>query len=335
MFASLREVESPFTIAMEEDSYGFQIGGEDFEPDSAFHEIVTLANKLSDLSEAELTTHQEAAFENHVLHSLAWMVYGSNKIEKAGSSSEITLKLCLVIFRGEKIPEEIKEQHQDYSSLKEYLIHQNLPANSSAVLRCWREVVQHAKAAAFMIDQLCIRGQDLTEQTLLEAHRILTYKIDAETMPWREYSGVYRSHEVSAGLHAFPHPSLVPYKMKSMFHELGCDLKEATATGKIDPIALASKYAHIFVNIHPFIDGNGRMCRLILNSMLMKFGTFVACIGVDEADRSIYLEIAANGSALEYLYEDAEEEEKPKLHKELASYVLAHVEKSMSGLISV
>lgn len=184
------------------------------------------------------------------------------------------------------------------------------------------------------MDQFCIRGQDLSEQIILKAHRILTYKVDAETTPWTEYSGVYRSHEVSAGLHAFPHPSLVPYKMQSMFHELKRDLKEVTTNGTIDPIALASKYAHIFVCIHPFIDGNGRMCRLILNAMLLKFGAFIACIGVDEDDRAIYEDVAVNGGALEDLYEDAEEEEKPKLYKELASYVLAHVKKSLTGLVS-
>lgn len=130
-----------------------------------------------------------------------------------------------------------------------------------------------------MMDQLCIRGQDLSEQIILEAHRILTYKVDAETTPWTEYSGVYRSHEVSAGLHTFPHLSLVPYKMESMFHELKRDLKEVITNRTIDPISLASKSAPIFVNIYPFIDGNGRMCRLILNSMLLKLGAFIACIG--------------------------------------------------------
>jgi Fic family protein len=334
MFAhALRGVETCFTVTME-DSYESKIGHEDFDPKTVFREMATLANELSNVFNTGLTPRQEAAFENHILHSLAWMVYCSNKIEKAGSNSEITLKLCLAIFCGKEIREEIEEQDQEYLSLKESLISQNLPADISAVLRSRREVIQHAKAAAFMIDQLCIRGQDLSEQIILEAHRILTYKVDAETTPWMEYSGVYRSHEVSAGLHAFPHPSLVPYKMKSMFHELKCDLKEATTNGTIDPIALASKYTHIFVNIHPFIDGNGRMCRLILNSMLLKFGAFLACIGVDEDDRSIYMEIAMNGGALEYLYEDAEEEEKPKLYKELASYVLGHVKKSMTGLVS-
>ncbi|KAJ5257577.1 hypothetical protein N7524_009133 [Penicillium chrysogenum] len=315
MFAhALRGVETCFTVTME-DSYESKIGHEVFDPNTVFREMATLANELSNVFKTGLTPRQEAAFENHILHSLAWMVYGSNKIEKAGSNSEITLKLCLAIFC-------------------ESLISQNLPADTSAVLRSRREVIQHAKAAAFMIDQLCIRGQDLSEQIILEAHRILTYKVDAETTPWMEYSGVYRPHEVSAGLHAFPHPSLVPYKMKSMFHELKCDLKEATTNGTIDPIALASKYTHIFVNIHPFIDGKGRMCRLILNSMLLKFGAFLACIGVDEDDRSTYMEIAMNGGALEYLYEDAEEEEKPKLYKELASYALGHVKKSMTGLVS-
>jgi len=36
----------------------------------------------------------------------------------------------------------------------------------------------------------------------------------------------------------------------------------------MDPYVLASKYCHKFVNIHPFLDGDGRMCRLIMNGLL-------------------------------------------------------------------
>lgn len=104
---ALRGVETYFTVAMK-DSYEFKIAHEDFEPETVFHEVATLANELSDLFKTELTPRQEAAFENHILHSLAWMVYGSNKIEKAGSGSDITLKLCVAVFRGEEIPEEIE-----------------------------------------------------------------------------------------------------------------------------------------------------------------------------------------------------------------------------------
>lgn len=100
---ALRGVETYFTVAMG-NSYEFKITHEDFEPETVFHEVATLANELSDLFKTELTPRQEAAFENHILHSLAWMVYGSNKIEKAGSSSDITLELCVAVFRGEDIP---------------------------------------------------------------------------------------------------------------------------------------------------------------------------------------------------------------------------------------
>jgi len=123
--------------------------------------------------------------------------------------------------------------------------------------------------------------------------------------------------------------------MHGLIYDLNCDLRQAVKTGAIDPVALATKYAHVFVNIHPFIDGNGRMCRLILNSMLLKFGSFIVCLGEQENDRLTYLDIAANASMLEVMYEDAEEEEKPKLHKELASFVLEHVVKGISDLVQV
>lgn len=67
---ALRGVETYFTVAMK-DSYEFKIAREDFEPETVFHEVATLAIELSDLFKTELTPRQEAAFENHILHSLA------------------------------------------------------------------------------------------------------------------------------------------------------------------------------------------------------------------------------------------------------------------------
>jgi Fic family protein len=51
--------------------------------------------------------------------------------------------------------------------------------------------------------------------------------------------------------------------MKAMISDLNSDLKEATKSGKIDAVAFSAKYCHNFVNIHPFLDDNGRTCRLI------------------------------------------------------------------------
>ncbi|CDM32927.1 hypothetical protein DTO013E5_9380 [Penicillium roqueforti] len=331
---SLSKMQSRFTICMDE-AYDYKIGTQDFDPDTIFPEIITLGNQLSALLQKQLTPLQESEFENHVLHCLATIVYGSNMIERAGSGSKITLKLCMAIFRGEEIPEDIGETEEEFLELKKELLRKNMPANVSAVLRSRREIVQHAKAASYMISQLCVYDKDLSEEIILQTHKILTHKVDAESTPWEEYSGVYRTDEVSAGLHPFPHHSLVPYKMKAMVRELQSDMREVIAKGTIDPIAIASKYTHIFINIHPFIDGNGRTCRLILNSILLKLGSFLVCIGEKEEDRSLYMEVASNGGALEDMYGDLDDEERPVMHRELGSFVMSHVKERMRKLVSM
>lgn len=330
---SLYGVQTQLKVVMD-DAYSYKIGANEFDPEISFHEIITLGNQLSEALQKQFTPNQESTFEAFILNCLACMVYGSNMIERAGSGREITLKLCMAIFRDEKVSENVGETEEEFLKLKQNLLRNNLPADVSAVLRSRREIVQHARAASYIISQLCIRDQDLSEKIILQTHQILTYKVDAETKPWKEYSGVYRTDAVSAGLHQFPHHSLVPNKMKAMIRELESDLKQAIKKGTIDPIAIASKYTHIFVNIHPFIDGNGRMCRLILNSILLKLGSFIVCIGDREDDRSLYVEVASNGGALEDMYEDRYEEEKPVMHKELGSFVMSHVQKSMRKLVT-
>ncbi|KAJ5181807.1 hypothetical protein N7449_011954 [Penicillium cf. viridicatum] len=60
-----------------------------------------------------------------------------------------------------------------------------------------------------------------------------------------------------AGLRQFPRRSFVPYKTKATTHKLESNPQEAIE-GTIDSIAIASKYTHIFSNIHPFVDGKDR-----------------------------------------------------------------------------
>ncbi|KAK3378766.1 hypothetical protein B0T24DRAFT_589392 [Lasiosphaeria ovina] len=104
-----------------------------------------------------------------------------------------------------------------------------------------------------------LRGKNLNEQTILETHGILTKGIDTDQgYSWTQYSGVYRQVSVVAGLHAFPRADQVPAAMRRMIWSLSHDLQAAAREGIIDPIALTSKYCHIFVNVHPFVDGNGR-----------------------------------------------------------------------------
>ncbi|KAJ5628799.1 hypothetical protein N7490_011027 [Penicillium lividum] len=325
--------QSEFTMRMDDTTYGYKVGPNNFDPETIIPEVITLGKKCSTVVK-QLRPDQEIAFENYILKYLTCMVYGSNMIESAGSDLNITTKLCIKIFCGNDKQDDIS--NEDFLELKLNLIQNGLQSDTTAILRSGREIVQHAKAASYMISRLCIHNQDLSEDIILETHKILTYKIDAHNTPWEEYSGVYRRDEVSAGLHQFPHHSLVSYKMTDMIRELKSDLQEAIKKGKIDPIDIASKYCHIFVNIHPFMDGNGRMCRLILNFILLRLGIGPVCIGDEEEDRSLYRDVGCNGSGLEEVYGDLDEEEKQligSMHKELSAFVIMHVKDSMSDLL--
>lgn len=63
------------------------------------------------------------------------------------------------------------------------------------------------------------------------------------------------------------------------------DIKACEAKAEIDPVFLAAKYCQEFVMIHPFFNGNGRTCRLILNAILTKYMGCVVGIGGNEEER--------------------------------------------------
>ena len=82
------------------------------------------------------------------------------------------------------------------------------------------------------------------------------------------YAGSYRDQQVyiAGAEHVPPEPFLLKEKMEELisWHEgIGQSLH---------PIERAAKLHVIFVGIHPFIDGNGRTSRLLLNLDLMKAG---------------------------------------------------------------
>ncbi len=80
--------------------------------------------------------------------------------------------------------------------------------------------------------------------------------------------GIYRSLPVRivGATHEPPQPYLVPIQME----EFLADYKEMRE--KLHIIDAVSIFHLRFEDIHPFIDGNGRIGRLILNLELMKYG---------------------------------------------------------------
>lgn len=75
--------------------------------------------------------------------------------------------------------------------------------------------------------------------------------------------------------HVLSDPTFIPEQMKSL-------IAEFTANHKLHPIERAVLFHLKFESIHPFIDGNGRTGRLILNFMLMQAGYEPIAIGPDD-----------------------------------------------------
>lgn len=330
----LRGIGTSFTIAMD-DSYDYNVLG-DTDPDDLQQELLKHVTEVCKLMQ-NLTPNQDVAVDDYIVNILCRLVYGSNMIENAGAGHDVTFNLCQAVFRGEEISEKLSEIDEEYTAIMQDLQRRNLSTDYESVLRSCREIIQHAEAVNYIINELYIGSGNLTEEIILKTHRILTDKIDSEQgISWTTYSGVYRQDDVSAGLHQFIPPEWVRYHMKSMIREMTSDLEKAAKFEKIDPIASSAKYCHIFVNIHPFLDGNGRLCRLILNAMLLKYGGSMVCFGEQEDDRQKYLDIATDASLMESSQADefdSDEEFKPKHYRQLATFTLQKVTENMRDFV--
>lgn len=336
-----RKAPSPFALCQDSgSSYDYDVLGEEIDPDALFEEFEAALKNFSSLfgSSTKSDSQTDQAVQNYFIHLLCRMIFGSNKIESAGGSLDITYRLCKGIFEGLEGPDEIGERDPNYQVLKTELQQKGLPSGVEAVLRTRREIVQHAEATQHIMHQVAVLGKDITEELILQTHRLLTHQIDCHDsgLAWAQYSGVYRSTPVCAGFTAFPAPSQVPRLMRDMVAELQADLALAAQQGALDPVALSAKYCHKFVNIHPFADGNGRTCRLVLNALLLKYCCLLVCYGQDDADRDQYLGIAARGSASEMDDLDDHDHDAPAKHwKGLASFNQAHATNTARELVKI
>ena len=128
-------------------------------------------------------------------------------------------------------------------------------------LREHLEVINHQEAIAF-VEEVVKDEEPLSEWQIKNIHRLVLKGIDDLN------AGVYREEQVfiSGAEHVPPEAIFIQEKMEEMINWY------KTEGSHLNAIERGAMLHAIFVGIHPFIDGNGRTSRLLLNLELMKDG---------------------------------------------------------------
>ncbi|RTE80421.1 hypothetical protein BHE90_005045 [Fusarium euwallaceae] len=237
-------------------------------------------------------------FNELLIHS----IYGSNRIEHAGLGQEATFYLCRRMLAQDPVPT-FDGRASDGDSMEElFAVDESLrKLPEKRLLRQGREVVQHLQAFEYLNHRFVVDGEDLTEDLIKETHAILCNGvsiIDEELpeVPSEKYAGRYRNVAVGAGSTMFIMPKYVPQRMKELCSNVKEEIQTIETRGYVDPFSLSAKYSLQFVDIHPFQDGNGRMCRLILNVILRRYLGIVVAIGETDGDLAMEFSIVKDSS---------------------------------------
>jgi Fic family protein len=151
-------------------------------------------------------------------------------------------------------------------------------------LRDQLEAINHAKALDFvkMLAGKRKTHQDIREADILAIHKLILTCINDE------WAGKFRQSEffVRGASVIFPPPQNISYEMDEFMAWL-------ERTQGEHPVKVAADAHYKLVTIHPFVDGNGRTARLLMNLILAIHNYPMAIIRNEE--RSAYLEAVNHG----------------------------------------
>ena len=150
-------------------------------------------------------------------------------------------------------------------------------------LREHLEAVNHREAWRVM-RRLAAAGGGFTEADILALHAVILHGIQADD------AGTYRRERVRVvgSSRIFPNPLKVP--------ELMAEFVRDVQAADVSPVIRAARAHYGLVAIHPFIDGNGRTARLLMNLILIGSGYPPALIPVESrAEYYAALETANGG----------------------------------------
>ena len=126
------------------------------------------------------------------------------------------------------------------------------------------ETINHREAISFIESIANIPTNQITLVDIKNIHHLILKGID------KQNAGIYRKQNVGVvkqdgDIHNFVEPLKINEEMNEFIDWLHTQTIE-------EPILLATLVHLRFVSIHPFIDGNGRTARLLMNLVLLQNG---------------------------------------------------------------
>lgn len=155
------------------------------------------------------------------------------------------------------------------------------------------EAINHTEAINYIKD-IAKQDIEISERTIKEIHALILHGID------RENAGRYRTVPVmiSGSTHMPPQPYLIEKQMEDFIIRFKQMEEE-----KVHPVLVAAYLHDELVRIHPFIDGNGRTSRLLMNLYLLRNGYVIITLKGDNDAKAFYYTVLEK-SHTEHLTED-------------------------------
>ena len=140
------------------------------------------------------------------------------------------------------------------------------------------EAINHAQAIEFIKD-IARSDIEINERTIREIHAIILHGIN------KEQAGKYRNVPVMivGSRHTPPQPYLIMPQMEQFIRDY-----KTMQNNNEHPVLIAAFLHDELVKIHPFIDGNGRTSRLLMNLYLISHGYTIATLKGDNETRQTY-----------------------------------------------
>lgn len=167
----------------------------------------------------------------------------------------------------------------------------------------------------------------ITPNYILQLHKILFSHTDSGHGGSFKNVQNYISAVDSNGKQFILFTPLAPYETAEAMQNL-CDAYNiAVGEGQVDPLILITMFIHDFLCIHPFVDGNGRMSRLLTTLLLYRngyrIGKYISLEAKISATKSSYYDAL---SMSQTNWHEAKEDATPFIKYLLGTFTAAYRE---------